>query len=192
MRVKQSQTGITIKRATTLGHYAEASADEIAQFVKNEVSRFVETHPNNVFSAFAFDCNIHEEVELNLCLTTSEHLNEILHYYQTGANGAYYQSDEGILSLKYNTGDWKYQCFSSMNCIHDEHHDYFSVNGEEKYHYWINLLSGIMTDFMASSTFAAIPKCEDFKVLVYDHEEEPLHSQKRLNAIGDSAFFRLD
>ncbi|SQI38981.1 Uncharacterised protein [Leminorella richardii] len=175
-----------------MGHYAEASADDIAQFVKNEVIRFVDAHPNEVFSAFAFDCNVHEEVELNLCLTTSKHLNEILHYYQTGANGAYYLSDAGILSLKYNTGDWKYQCFSSMNCIHDVAYDYFSVNGEEKYRYWIDLLSKVMADFMASPTFADIPKSEGFKVLVYDHEEEPEDSQIRLNAIDNNPFFLLD
>ncbi|VEJ55980.1 DUF4303 domain-containing protein [Pragia fontium] len=172
--------------------YNQASADKIMLFVKNEVSQFVNAHPGEVFSAFAFDCHIREGVELNLCLTTHSHLNDILHYYQTGARRAYYQSDEGILSLKYNTGDWQYQCFSSMNCVEDPDYSYFEINEEQKYQYWLSLLAQLMIEFLQTPEYEAIPKYQDFKVLVYDHDEEPENSEVRLSALLDSPVVQLN
>ncbi|MCD1124546.1 DUF4303 domain-containing protein [Jinshanibacter sp. LJY008] len=171
----------------------QASFNEVLLFVRHEVSQFIDAHPGEVFSGFAFDCNIWEGVELNLCLTTQGYLNELLHYYQTGARGDYYRTDEGILSLKYNSGDWKYQCFSSMNCVKDEDCSYFDTDdNQQKYQYWIHLLAQVMNEFLQTPEYAAIPKLLDFKVLVYDHDEEPESSEQRLIAFSDRPMFRLN
>lgn len=175
-----------------LKNYKEESAANILAFVRQGVDQFLREHPGEIFSGFAFDCNIFEGVELNLCFTTQQHLTDILHYYQTGEYSNYYQSEVGILDLKYNTGDWMYQCFSTMYCIEDHTYSYFRDDESGKHNYWMTLLSNVMVDFLATPEFKAINKTDDFKVLVYDHDEEPEISEKRLMGISANPIFKLN
>ncbi|WP_261866074.1 DUF4303 domain-containing protein [Budvicia aquatica] len=176
----------------SLRSYHEESAANILSFVRQRVDEFTREHQNEVFSGFAFDCNVYEGVELNLCFTTNGHLTDILHYYQTGEYQKYYLSEEGILGLKYNTGDWMYQCFSCMNCIEDHTYSYFRTDEQGKHTYWMELLSQVMVDFLATPEYAAINKSDDFSVLVYDHDEDAEVSEKRLMKISPNPVFILN
>ncbi|WP_157952989.1 hypothetical protein [Limnobaculum parvum] len=49
-----------------------------------------------------------------------------------------------------------------------------------------------MIAFLQPLEYEAIPKQQDFKVLVYDHDEAPENSEQRLKVFGDGPIFRLN
>ncbi|MEG7759807.1 DUF4303 domain-containing protein, partial [Listeria monocytogenes] len=71
------------------------------------------------YYAFAFDCNA-EYAEINLCVNTEKAFAETLARYQNGKYSENYQTEEEIQELKYNTGDWKYQCFDTFYVFSEE------------------------------------------------------------------------
>ncbi|MBC1533478.1 DUF4303 domain-containing protein [Listeria seeligeri] len=91
----------------------------IINFVINSVEKFLSGNPDLTFYAFAFDCNV-EDAEINLCLNTEEAFFETLAFYQSGKFAEQYQTEERMQDLKYNTGDWKYQCFETFYVLNEE------------------------------------------------------------------------
>lgn len=73
---------------------------ELLAFTKTEVSNFLAEHPNEVFYAFAFDCNA-EYAEVNLCFNTENSFSTLLAESQSGKYKASYQTEEQINELRY-------------------------------------------------------------------------------------------
>ena len=92
---------------------------QIIDFAVQEVENFLKENPDLEFYAFAFDCNA-EYAEVNLCLNTESNFQETLEDYQNGEYAKYYKSEQEIKDLKFNTGDWKYQCFDTLYIFTDE------------------------------------------------------------------------
>jgi len=90
--------------------------NHLLEFTKEEVKKFLELYPHKVFYAFAYDCNA-EYAEVNLCFNTEEDFLETLESYQKGEYSEHYKSEESIMELKYNTGDWNYQCFATLEVM---------------------------------------------------------------------------
>ena len=79
----------------------KALENELLEFTKNEVLQFLAEHPNEVFYAFAFDCNA-EYAEVNLCFNTEEAFSKTLADCQNGKYKDSYQTEEEIYDLRYN------------------------------------------------------------------------------------------
>lgn len=164
---------------------------QLLDFTINAVETFLKEHPNVEFYAFAFDCNC-EYAEVNLCFNTEKDFKITLNSYQSGNYAKKYQKQEAINELKYNTGDWKYQCFEGINLITE--HELDLILGEnpdlDDYKSWkkfiksLNeLFSECLIDFSKTETFHKIPKTKDFLAFSIDHDEELKDAIMRLEKL---------
>ena len=160
---------------------------KLLKFTVKEVKKFLKENPDLKFYAFAYDCNS-EYAEVNLCFNTIEDFNQTLNYYKNGKYGEDFKSDEAIRDLKYNTGDWEYQCFETINVLSEEKlekiyndfpdDDYKSQNLfiEEL----MELFAECIIEFRASEVYESIPKSENFISFCIDHDEDFEDAEQRM------------
>ncbi len=164
----------------------------ILDFASSGVQTFRQNNPGLVFNAFAFDCNA-EYAEINLCFNTEEAFEKTLTSYQKGEFAEYYQSDEDIEDLKFNTGDWDYQCFDSIHLLSDQElTKIFNQLPEDNYVSWNQFLQELMEIFCEAllvfsqtDVYKSIPKTEDFRVICIDHDEDVSDAQDRLESVKE-------
>ncbi|MBC2133795.1 DUF4303 domain-containing protein [Listeria innocua] len=164
---------------------------KIVNFAIEGVEKFLQENPELTYYAFAFDCNA-EYAEINLCVNTEEAFAEILAYYQSGKYGENYQTEENIQDLKFNTGDWKYQCFDTFYVFSEEElseifNKIYPNEVDDDYQAWkafVNELLDTFTEsiiqFSETKTFQKINKTADFKFFCIDHDEELADSMTRM------------
>ncbi|WP_270993022.1 DUF4303 domain-containing protein [Listeria seeligeri] len=166
----------------------------IVNFAINGVEKFLRENPDLTFYAFAFDCNV-EGAEINLCLNTEEAFSETLAFYQSGKYAEQYQTEERKQDLKYNTGDWKYQCFDTFYVLNEEEltaifNEIYPNEVEDDYQSWVNFTNELLVEFTKSliafsntETFKNIPKTGDFQFFCIDHEEEVEAAIERIKTL---------
>lgn len=164
--------------------------NKIVTFAENGVEKFIKEHPSLTFYSFAFACNA-EYGEINLCFNTEAAFSEILSYYQD-RYPENYTSSENIQDLKYNTGDWKYQCFDTMFVLEEEElsaifSEIYPDEVNDNYLAWdqfINELLDLFTEslirFSKTKVFKNIKKTDNFNFFCIDHDEEVLEAFKRM------------
>ncbi|MEQ4923943.1 DUF4303 domain-containing protein [Proteus hauseri] len=159
---------------------------DVVSFAIEETENFLKENEGKIFYAFAFDLNA-EYGELNLCFNTKEDFNKTLQHYQNSNSSCDYRSEEEIQNLKYNTGDWEYQCFSTIYPISENeltaifqklpNDDLLSKFIEEI----VQIFSECLTLFKQTETYQKIPKTTDFIVFTIDHDEEVEEALSRLD-----------
>ncbi|MGX7151081.1 DUF4303 domain-containing protein [Enterococcus ureasiticus] len=163
-------------------HFLEKQQEYFFNFLTDSIDNFLLDHSDETFYAFALDCNIHEEGEINLCFNTVELWQETTSYY-TNKGYTKIQLDE----MKYASRDWdENQRVASIHLFDDWVEDEQDI---EMVLEWLCQQMILLTD---SETFERIPKTEDFKLLVYDHDESPSDSQERFEKIGMSEIFQIE
>mgnify|MGYP000867196279 CR=1 FL=1 len=151
--------------------------NDIVSFAITETEKFLTEKSGEVFYAFAFDLNA-AYGEVNLCFNTEEYFQKILKYYQNQSDSHVYHSNEEIKSLKYNTGDWEYQCFSTIYPIDETYLEklYHTSYKDGSYSHVltkiIHIFSESLTLFKQTETYKKIPKTEDFIAFTIDHDED--------------------
>ncbi|MBC6297877.1 DUF4303 domain-containing protein [Listeria sp. FSL L7-1517] len=167
----------------------------IVYFATKGVETFLKENPTLTFYAFAFDCNV-EAAEINLCLNTEEAFAETLGAYQSGEYANQYQTVEQIQDVKYNTGDWKYQCFDTFYVLTEEElttvfNKLYPNEVEDDYQAWIGFINELLMEFTKSlvafsktEAFKQIPKTADFEFFCIDHEEEVETAIKRIELLN--------
>lgn len=153
-------------------------------FTIERVEQFLAENPALEFYAFAYDCNA-EYAEVNLCFNTEADFQATLKSYQSGDYAKYYQTEEDINDLRYNTGDWEFQCFDTIYVLSDEElQDIFDTlypenKKVEDYTLWnefveslMNLFCEVIVDFTKTDTYQKIPKTKDFIAYCIDHDED--------------------
>jgi|TARA_B110000967_G_scaffold143370_1_gene146641 hypothetical protein len=158
----------------------------LMDFTISEVDTFLNQNSKKTFYAFAFDCNA-ERAEVNLCFNTEDDFKKTLELYQNGRHAEQYQSEASIRSIKWNTGDWSYQCFASINVFsEDELTKIFDSFPEDDYRSWkkfiealMQLFSKILITFSETNTFKNISKTDNFKTFCIDHDESFEDAEKR-------------
>ncbi len=172
----------------------EKIKSELLNFTEIEVKKFLEQNKEKEFYAFAYDCNA-EYGEVNLCFNTEEDFSKTLQKYQSGEFSHHYQTKEDIFDLKYNTGDWDYQCFSTLWVINQEKLDVifeqFEPDDFDKL--FDNFIEEIMVictevliEFSKTKIFELIPKTENFKFFCIDHDEDFESAENRLRKINNN------
>ena len=152
---------------------------EILRFTTVEVEQFLLAHPDKTFYAFAFDTHA-EYAELNLCFNTEADFQQQLAYYQSGKWAESYQSPEAIQELKFNTGDWEYQCFSTCYVLsEDELQTIQQSLPEDDFSEWEEIVRQIravfnecLVQFTQTEVYQAIPKTDGFMAFSIDHDED--------------------
>ena len=82
------------------------NVEKMTSFAEEKIKSFVKNHKSEVFYAFAIDDGL-------LCLNSLTEFEKTLNSYQNKYNE--YNKTEEIDGLKYNTGDWEYQGFATLN-----------------------------------------------------------------------------
>ncbi|ESE40909.1 DUF4303 domain-containing protein [Shewanella decolorationis] len=152
---------------------------EIMQFITVEVERFLLSHPDKTFYAFDFDTNA-EYAELNLCFNTELDFQRCLTYYQSGKWATSYQNPEAIQELKFNTGDWEYQCVSTLYVLSDDELQAIQQRlPEDDFSEWEAIVGQIRSVFSEclqlftqTEVYQAIPKTDDIIAFSIDHDED--------------------
>ncbi|MDR6968158.1 putative CHY-type Zn-finger protein [Flavobacterium arsenatis] len=159
----------------------------LLDFTVNAVEKFLKENPALEFYAFAYDCNA-EYAEVNLCLNTEDEFEKTLKQYQIGEFSKYYQTEGDIKDLKFNTGDWEYQCFETINVLTNEQLDQIFNNlPKDDYKSWNEFVENLMKifgecllDFMQTETYQKIPKTKNFTAFCIDHDEGIEEAMERL------------
>ena len=165
----------------------EKIKSQILDFTIKSVEKFLKENLGLVFYAFAFDCNA-EYAEFGLCFNTETSFQETLKDYQKGKFAEYYKTEvskhykteEGIKSLRYNTGDWEFQYLESLNVFsNDELDKIFNQLPDDDYESWKKFVSNLLdlfteslVEFTKTKTYAKIPKTNDFICFCIDHDED--------------------
>ena len=168
---------------------------QIVSFAEKGVKKFLKENPDLEFYAFAFDCNA-EYAEINLCFNTEKDFQKTLKHYQDGEFSESYQSEADINELKFNTGDWEYQCFETLHVLNDKELDKISQqmpnDDDETWNEFVNELLELFTesviDFTKTETFSKIPKTEGFIAFCIDHDEDVDTAMERLEKYRQNTF----
>jgi hypothetical protein len=159
-------------------------ASRLLAFTQQAVEQFLTLHPSLTFYAFAYDCNA-EYAEVNLCFNTEEDFQQTLTHYQSGNYAQYYQSEQQIDELKYNTGDWQYQCFDTLYVLSEaELSEIYGDNLERQISELMTLFSQVLLDFSKTELFEKITKTENFRFICIDHDEELADAELRIIALS--------
>ncbi|HAA5362290.1 TPA_asm: hypothetical protein GF771_10825 [Listeria monocytogenes] len=174
----------------------KVDTQKIVNFAIEGVEKFLQENPELTYYAFAFDCNA-EYAEINLCVNTEKAFAETLARYQNGKYSENYQTEEEIQELKYNTGDWKYQCFDTFYVFSEEEltaifNQIYLNEVDDDYQAWevyVNELLVTFTEsiikFSETKTFEKINKTVDFKFFCIDHDEEVADSMTRMKLLQE-------
>lgn len=163
----------------------EKIKQDVVSFTIEETENFLIKHKGKVFYAFAFDLNA-EYGEINLCFNTEDDFSKTLQYYQNANSLHGYSSKEEIQSLKYNTGDWEYQCFSTIYPINENVLTTIiqSLNDNSLPKFieeLVQIFSECLILFKQTETYQKIPKTADFIAFTIDHDEEVEEALLRIN-----------
>jgi len=141
--------------------------EKMAKFAERQINEFLNIHTSEVFYAFAIDDGL-------LCLNSLEEFKNTLKKYQEADER--YRRDEEIEDLKYNTGDWGYQGFASLNdspgynvSLYKKFYQrgfYGATEQELKSTKYYTAMCKLMKVLEESETFKRIPKTTDFKTFV--------------------------
>lgn len=151
---------------------------KIIKFTEQSVADFLEKNKEKTFYAFCFDTNV-EYGELNLSINTLEEFEKTLGYYQNNYPDDY-NTDESIFDLKYNSGDWTYNCFATVFVVEDKIEEHLSsvadTLGFDEVDNCIERIREFFTEcfleFMETEVYKKIPKTDDFKAFCLDHDED--------------------
>jgi hypothetical protein len=168
---------------------------QIVEFAEKGVEKFLQENPGLKFYAFAFDCNA-EYAGVSLCLNTEEDFAGTLKHYQEGEFSKHYQKEEDIKDLKFNTGDWEYQCFDNLEIFSEEELDeianaIYPDKPDDDYEKWgefvnelLELFTESLIEFAKTETFNKIPKTDDFTFFCIDHDEDFDDAINRLQSVS--------
>lgn len=167
-----------------LTNYKESTRKKILDFTTEKVNDFLGAHPSEIFYAFAFDCNA-EYGEINLCFNTEESFEKTLKEYQSGPYAESYKKKEDIIDLKYNTGDWAYQCFNTIYCATEEElSSIFGADIDLQIKEIMGICWAALTEFQKTSVYVRIPQTKNFISYCIDHDESPLDVIKSKGLLG--------
>ncbi len=165
---------------------AERVKKEVLAFAELRVGHFLAVYPQKVYYAFAFDCNA-EYGEINLCFNTETDFQDTLADYRSGPYADAYLTEEAVIDLRYNTGDWEYQSIDTLYPISqlelDEIANELTDDNLESWKSVIQKILSLFEDslslFKQTDTYKQIRKTDDFIAFCIDHDEEVLEALAR-------------
>ncbi len=168
--------------------------EKLLGFTQESVEKFLKNNLSLEFYSFAYDCNA-EYAEVNLCFNTEGDFRKTLIRYQTGEFSRYYQTESEIYNLKYNTGNWDYQCFETINVLTEkELNNILEQMPDDEYKTWLAFSEDLMKifckcliDFTQTEIYNNIPKTKDFMAFCIDHDEDIEDALKRMEHVRNTS-----
>ncbi|ANZ73661.1 BA75_00760T0 [Komagataella pastoris] len=139
--------------------------DILQDSLKSHVSKALELQPSIQYYVLALDCNIQENGEICTALNDPKSFQDTAEKYYANEDPAYLNTE-----IKYNSGDFNGNS-ARIGAI-----DLFPNQELEDSQCQpiLNELIEQMVIFMENpnSSYHSIPKTDDFKVIVYDHDQD--------------------
>jgi hypothetical protein len=160
----------------------------LSRLIESELSKFSETHEDEVFYAFALDCNA-TYGDVLLCLNTPTALHETaLAYHAKHPNRSV---DAEIDNLRWSLGDWKYQGFNLNAPTWTQQYSAALPFGdelsmEEDIEQFLVAACRAMIHAERKGAFANLSRTADFRIMCIDHDEDALEGDKRLARVRAS------
>lgn len=149
---------------------------EILAQLEADTNAFLEQNPHLTFYSVGFDCNS-EYASVLLCFNTQEDFEDTLKHYQTGLYQEHYQSQEDILDLRFNTGDWDYQDVASYTTFSEQElEDLYGDDIDQLCEDMMAFNYELLKEFVCSKSYQAISKTQDFCPICIDHEDDVLEA----------------
>lgn len=150
----------------------EKRKEELVPLLEKALAAFLDAHQGERYYCFALDCNA-AYAEINLCLNTEEAFEDFLNRYRQGPCAGPSESPEDLLDLRYNTGNWKYQCFETFYTLEEDRLQARYGDDEEALLRDMTAFNhDLLKRLLATDAFRRIPKTDDFRVLCIDHDED--------------------
>ena len=150
----------------------DTKLQELLNQIVIDTQKFLRENPTLQFYSVGFDCNA-EYATILLCFNTEEAFQETLKYYQNGKFGDLYQTEEQILDLRFNTGDWDYQDVSTYTVFSEEElTEMYGDNYEKMATEMMDFNYQLMRKFSQTTCYESIPKTDNFKPICIDHEDD--------------------
>ncbi len=183
----------------------EQRKQALLQKIVTDIDRFLSRHSRKVFYAFAFDCSVYYGEILWAFNTEKALASSIKHYKEVDDEdeAALYDDKNGemYLSLRYGIGEWKHNTESKAYYIFGDgdacEEMYEKAKKLDKENGSDNLNEEIMAffeelllAFCQTPTYQAIPKTEDFKILLSEHNDNEIddtlpRSEKFMQRLND-------
>lgn len=156
----------------------------LLDFTVKEVGKFLSENPGLTFYGFAYDCGL-QHTSVGLCFNTEEGFEEIIEaHYQ------YEKTAEEERELKISTGNWKYQCFETID-IHELEELDTILDLDDDYATWdvfseelLDTICECLLEFSKTETFRKIPKTDDFLFYSVEHDEEIEDAFRRMDRVS--------
>jgi len=153
-------------------HIKETKLQELLHQITIDTLKFLSQNPTLQFYSVGFDCNA-EYAEILLCFNTEEAFQKTLRHYQNGKYSDLYQTEEDILDLRFNTGDWDYQGISTYTVFTEEElTEMYGDDYEKMAKEMMDFNYQLMQKFSQTTCYRSIPKTDNFKPICIDHEED--------------------
>lgn len=150
----------------------EKRKEELVPLMEKALAAFLDAHQGERYYCFALDCNA-AYAEINLCLNTEEAFAGFLRRYRESPCAGPSESPQDQLDLRYNTGNWDYQCFETFYALEEERLQ--ALYGEDEEALLRDMMAfnhDLLRRLLATDAFRRIPKTDDFRVLCIDHDED--------------------
>jgi len=139
--------------------------ERLTAFVLYEIKKFAEKHQKELFYGFAIDGNL-------LCVNSIEQFEKSLNEYRKKWGG--YDTEEEIINLKLNTGDWHYQAFAEFDekCGFnmDSYEDHYNADKTEQSNSaYSKAMDEVIERLKASEAFKSLPTTGDFFINRLEH-----------------------
>lgn len=146
--------------------FSPDDVDSIFAAICAEIARFARKHRKETFYAFAFDACL-------LCFNSEEHFARSLKKYQKDKDwGEKYKKPAGIRSLRYNTGDWKYQGFGDLpidGSVYEKH--YGLSDHKQRTSTYRKMIDKLIRRLKANrkAVFDGLRLTKDFRIFYAEH-----------------------
>lgn len=156
--------------------------DKLLQAIVQDVEKFLSRRKKVEFYAFAFDCSVYYG-EILWAFNSEKGFANTLKYYQKEYPEDDYADKNSVhyLDLKYGIGDWAYNTQSPAYYIWGDSDagcaafDQLDDEQSDKLHDEVmDFFAKLLLAFCQTSTFQAINKTADFKVLLSDHDDNTI------------------
>lgn len=168
--------------------------ERLFRLVVYETKAFAQTHQQEVFYGYGFDCNANYG-DVLLCVNTEEALFKRARKYGKYSEGEKGSVKEWASDLRWSFGDWKYQGFNlesgkwqsewgDVNLLIEKAVTGLAYNDmREITEQFMDMACRVLLRLERQNILACFLQSPDFRIVCADHDEDINHGDKRLELV---------
>jgi len=166
----------------------KALEEALVRSIKSQISEFAAVHGDEVFYAFALDCNA-DYANVLFCLNTLESLDASTREYVKSNDPDEIASQKE--DLEWGLGDWKYQGFNLESALWPDQvpmlEDFAELPNSEDIEAFLVTCCRALILAEREGAFASLPRTSNFRVACIDHDEDAHAGEERLERVRASS-----